>query len=141
MSCLPETDLAYDLTVRRDERGFLVEFLRSPSCGQIIVSTTELGAIRGGHYHDSKVEKFLAWGDAVIRLQHVLSGETVEYRVSRDNPRVVDIPPGYAHWLQNVGHDVLTAVIWSSEVYSPSCPDTHPVLPPYSGAASLPATA
>ena len=51
-----------------------------------------------------KVEKFLVLeGDALIRLRNMGTGERVEYPVHGEDWKVVDIPPGWTHSIQNVG--------------------------------------
>lgn len=121
-----ETDqFAYDLTKRCDPRGCLAEFVKSPPFGQIFVSRTLPGITRGNHYHHTKTEKFLVLqGQALIRFRHLLSGEVIEYPVRGEDFRVVDIPPGYTHSIENTGPDELVTLFWSSEVFDPSRPDT-----------------
>lgn len=124
-----ETDqFAYDLTKRCDPRGCLAEFVKSPPFGQIFVSRTLPGVTRGNHYHHTKTEKFLVLqGQALIRFRHLLNGEVIEYPVRGEDFRVVDIPPGYTHSIENTGQDELVTLFWSSEVFDPSRPDTTPL--------------
>jgi len=127
-----ETDaFAYDLTQRCDPRGCLAEFIKSPSAGQIFISTTKPGVTRGGHYHHTKAEKFLVLqGEAVIRFRSIEGEdggqrtEVIEYRVSGRDFRVVDIPPGYAHTITNIGEDELVTLFWASEIFDAERPDT-----------------
>jgi UDP-2-acetamido-2,6-beta-L-arabino-hexul-4-ose reductase len=132
LSYLEATDFSYSLQQRTDARGTLAEFMKSPPFGQIFVSRTSPGVTRGNHYHHSKAEKFLVVeGDAVVRFRQVLRGEIIEHRVSGQTFRVVDIPPGYVHSIENVGERELVTLFWSSEVFDPQHPDTiaSPVLP------------
>ena len=123
---LPEDGFAYALPRREDPRGVLAEAIKSPHCGQIFVSRTRPGATRGGHYHDSKVEKFLVLeGDAIVRFRHVLGGDLIEYRVAGVELRVMDIPPGYTHEIENVGQGELVVMFWANEVFDAASPDTH----------------
>jgi UDP-2-acetamido-2,6-beta-L-arabino-hexul-4-ose reductase len=81
---------------------------------------------RGGHYHDSKVEKFLILeGEAVVRFRHVLGGELIEYRVLGAELRSMDIPPGYTHEIENVGKCELVVMFWANEIFDAVSPDTH----------------
>jgi len=131
LSYLPADDFAYALQQRTDPRGVLAELLKSPHFGQIFVSRTKPGITRGNHYHDTKVEKFCVIdGDAIIRFRHILNGEVLEYPVSGRDFKVVDIPPGYTHSIQNVGEGELITLFWASELFDPSKPDTYamPVL-------------
>ncbi|MDD5476498.1 MAG: NAD-dependent epimerase/dehydratase family protein, partial [Syntrophales bacterium] len=58
LSYLEKDDFAYGVAPRTDERGTLSELLKSEQFGQIFVSRTREGVIRGNHYHNTKVEKF-----------------------------------------------------------------------------------
>ena len=94
--------------------------------GQIFVSRTKPGITRGNHYHHTKTEKFLVLeGEAVIRFRHIEGDEILEYPVSGEDYRVVDIPPGYTHSIENVGKSVLVTLFWASEVFDADRPDTY----------------
>jgi UDP-2-acetamido-2,6-beta-L-arabino-hexul-4-ose reductase len=127
LSYLETDDFAYGLQVKADQRGSLAEFVKSPSFGQIFVSRTEPGVTRGNHYHHTKVEKFLVVeGEAIIRFRSILNGtDIIEYRVSGRDYRVVDIPPGYTHSIENVGSGEVVTLFWASEVFEPQRPDTQ----------------
>jgi UDP-2-acetamido-2,6-beta-L-arabino-hexul-4-ose reductase len=125
LSYLPSGDFAYALGVRSDARGSLAEFLKSPALGQLFISRTRPGVTRGNHYHHTKTEKFLVVaGAAVIRLRSMSSSEVVELRVSGEEYRVVDIPPGYTHSIENVGSSDLVTLFWASEMFDVNHPDT-----------------
>jgi UDP-2-acetamido-2,6-beta-L-arabino-hexul-4-ose reductase len=124
-SYLPPGDLAYALEQRCDPRGTLAELLKSPHFGQMFVSRTRPGVTRGNHYHDLKVEKFCVLeGEAVIRFRSVLGGEVTEHRVSGTDFKVVDIPPGMAHSIENVGPTEMIVLFWASEIFDRDRPDT-----------------
>jgi UDP-2-acetamido-2,6-beta-L-arabino-hexul-4-ose reductase len=128
LSYLPIESFAYGLDKKADKRGELAEILKSAQAGQIFLSRTRPGCIRGNHYHDTKVEKFAVIdGDAVIRFRHILEPIEFEYAVSGKDFRVVDIPPGYTHSIENVGHNDLVVLFWANELFDPSCPDTYPL--------------
>ena len=125
ISYLPRDSFSYDLTIKSDSRGDLAELLKSPSIGQIFVSRTRPGFTRGNHYHDTKVEKFVVLdGEAVIRFRHILEEDIIEYPISGHNFRVVDIPPGYTHSIENIGSDDLIVLFWADEIFNPDIPDT-----------------
>jgi len=135
LSYLDKEDFAYELIQHKDERGELAELLKSPYVGQIFVSRTRPGITRGNHYHDSKVEKFaVVEGEAIIRFRSIKPEvrdqrpevrEVLEYRVSGSEFRVVDIPPGYAHSIENVGKGDMVVLFWASEMFNPEKPDTY----------------
>ncbi len=126
LSYLDDKDLAYGLEQKTDPRGALAEFIKSPHIGQIFVSRTKPGITRGNHYHHTKVEKFfVAEGRGITRLRHLGTGELVEYEVSGEDFRVVDIPPGYTHSIENIGSTDMVVIFWASEVFDPKRPDTY----------------
>ena len=126
LSYLNKQEFEYGLDMKSDERGSLAEFLKSPSMGQIFVSLTKPGITRGNHYHHTKTEKFLVLqGEAVIHFRHINSDHVLEYRVQGEDYRVVDIPPGYTHSIENVGQNELVTLFWASEIFDPGKPDTY----------------
>jgi UDP-2-acetamido-2,6-beta-L-arabino-hexul-4-ose reductase len=126
LSFLPTADLARSLNVKTDHRGWLAEFLKSESFGQVFISVTNPGVTRGNHFHDTKVEKFcVVRGDALIRLRSLRDGSTVEYPVSGSRPLVVDIPPGCVHSITNVGEGELVTLFWADEIFDPQRADTY----------------
>jgi UDP-2-acetamido-2,6-beta-L-arabino-hexul-4-ose reductase len=128
LSFLPESDFAYGLEPRNDPRGSLAEFMKSEQFGQIFVSRTKPGITRGNHYHHTKTEKFLVLeGQAIIRFRPIAGSEALEYRVSGADYRVLDIPPGYTHSIENVGPGEMVVLFWASEIFDPQRADTHPL--------------
>jgi len=126
LSFLPPDGFSYRLVPREDNRGTLAEFLKGSAFGQVFVSRTRPGIVRGNHFHNTKAEKFLVLeGEAIIRFRSVIGDTTAEYRVRGEDLAVVDIPPGYTHSIENVGTGELVVLFWSCEVFDPAVPDTH----------------
>lgn len=125
--------LAYPLHANRDGRGSFTEFLRTPDRGQVSINVSKPGVTKGNHWHHTKWEKFLVVsGEALIRLRRVgadAEGNPYpvdEYRVSGDDPTVVEMTPGMTHSITNVsGTDDLVTVMWANEAFDPSRPDTY----------------
>ena len=127
LSHLEGSDLAYSLRASADARGSLAEFLKQRGFGQLFVSRTVPGVTRGNHYHHTKAEKFLVVeGEAVIRFRDVRGGPLIEHRVNGSMFRVLDIPPGLSHSIENVGRGELVTLFWADEVFDPDHPDTYP---------------
>jgi len=126
LSYIPEAEFGYPLEMKRDDRGWLAEFIKSPAFGQLFISTTNPGVTRGNHWHHTKVEKFLVVaGQASIRLRKIDGDHSVEYMVSGDELRVVDIPVGYTHSITNIGDDELVTLFWADEIFNPLAQDTY----------------
>ncbi|MGA4643606.1 NAD-dependent epimerase/dehydratase family protein [Limisphaera sp. 4302-co] len=127
LSFCDPTTLARPVVMKRDPRGWLFELIKSPQAGQIFVSLTRPGVTRGNHYHDTKVEKFcVVQGRGRIRLRPLHGSEILEYDVDDGEIRVVDIPPGYTHSIENTGTVDMITLFWASEIFDPARPDTHP---------------
>jgi UDP-2-acetamido-2,6-beta-L-arabino-hexul-4-ose reductase len=126
LSYLDKNNLSQTLELKTDERGSLFELIKSKQFGQIFISTTKSGYVRGNHYHDSKIEKFcLIKGKAIIKLRNLLTQENISYEVSDQKIEIVDIPPGYTHSIQNIGKDEMIVLFWSDEIFDSQNPDTY----------------
>jgi UDP-2-acetamido-2,6-beta-L-arabino-hexul-4-ose reductase len=128
LSYVEPKEAAYSLQARHDARGSLAEFIKSEAAGQIFVSRTRPGIMRGNHYHHTKTEKFLVLeGEGLIQLRQIDNDARVEFRVSGTDYRVVDIPPGYTHSITNTGDGELITLFWVSEIFDPNRADTFPL--------------
>jgi UDP-2-acetamido-2,6-beta-L-arabino-hexul-4-ose reductase len=126
LSYAPPECFTYPLRPHADARGRFAEFLRSQSSGQLSFFTAKPGITRGGHYHHTKLEKFLVvQGSAKLRLRNLISGELVEITAVAERPVVVEPPPGWAHDITNIGNDELIVLLWANEVFNPNAPDTY----------------
>ncbi len=126
LSYLDEDDFSYKLDSREDERGELIELLKSRHFGQIFISSSHKGVVRGHHYHNTKTEKFcVIKGKAVIKFRHIFKEEVLSYPVSGENIEVVDIPPGYTHSIENTGEGEMIVLFWASEIFDPEKTDTY----------------
>lgn len=126
LSYLDETDFGYNLDMKHDPRGWLAEFIKSEQFGQIFISRTKPGITRGNHWHHTKVEKFLVIeGSAMIRFRSIHDeSEVLEYPVSGEQLKVLDIPPGYTHAIENVGKTDVITLFWANEMFNINNPDT-----------------
>lgn len=126
LSYLSESEFAYSLTKHVDNRGWLSELIKSPSLGQMFVSTTKPGITRGNHYHHTKVEKFIViQGKGMIRFRHIERNDVLEYKVLGEDIKVVDIPPGYTHSIENIGTTEMITLFWVNEQFDQQKPDTY----------------
>jgi UDP-2-acetamido-2,6-beta-L-arabino-hexul-4-ose reductase len=126
LSYLEEDNFSYKLKKYVDNRGWLAEFIKSDSMGQIFISRTKSDITRGNHWHHTKAEKFLViQGEAVILFRKVNTDQVLEYKVSGEIPEVVDIPTGYTHSIVNIGQEDVITLFWASEIFNPDKPDTY----------------
>lgn len=126
LSYLPESQFNYELKMIIDNRGSFTEFIKTPDRGQISINRSKPEIIKGNHWHQTKIEKFLVVsGRGVIRLRKIDSEVITEYYVSGDTLEVIDIPIGYTHMIENLGDTDLITLIWVNECYHPENPDTY----------------
>ncbi len=126
ISYVPLNEMVVDLTEHRDYRGLFCELVRTKEAGQVSVSTTNPDIIRGGHYHHTKMERFIVIkGKAEIEFEHVLTHEKIKFEVSGEKLQYVTIPVGYQHTINNVGKDELVMILWANELFNPDRSDTY----------------
>jgi UDP-2-acetamido-2,6-beta-L-arabino-hexul-4-ose reductase len=127
LSYLPSDNFVYSIPVYRDARGEFVEMLKTKGCGQFSYFSAWPGVTRGEHYHHSKAEKFLVIrGTASFAFRNIDTGENFEIVSRGGDALVVESVPGWVHDVTNVGDDELICMLWASEIFDSSCPDTHP---------------
>lgn len=126
LSYLPEDEFSYPLKMNQDERGSFTEFIRTPDRGQVSVNISKPGVVKGNHWHHTKNEKFLVvQGEGVIRFRKIDSDEVIECHVAGKKLEVVDIPVGYTHNIENLGHGDMITIMWVNECFDPTKMDTH----------------
>ena len=126
LSYLDTDNFSYKLKKNEDNRGWLAEFIKSESFGQIFISTTKPGITRGDHWHHTKVEKFFVIkGKATISFRHMITNDIIRYDVCGDEPTVVDIPVGYTHNITNTSDEEMICLFWSNQIFDPQNPDTY----------------
>ena len=125
LSYLPEDGFDYPLNMHIDDRGSFTEFIRTADRGQVSVNITKPGITKGNHWHHSKNEKYLVVkGKASIRFRKVGESKVIEYITDGENLKVVDIPTGYIHCIENIGDGDLITIMWANEPFNPEKPDT-----------------
>lgn len=127
-SYLPVDDFGYDLKMNVDYRGSFTEILRTDCHGQFSVNISEPGITKGNHFHTyAKVEKFVVVsGEGLIQFRKPDSDEIIEYYVSGDKIRVIDIPLGYTHNIINLSKtEKLITFMWCNECFDEKHPDTY----------------
>lgn len=140
LSYLPESKMAYAFQSNIDNRGSFTELIRTLNCGQVSINVAKPGITRGRHWHNSKWEIFIVVsGHGLIQERRIgIDPETgkeypvIEFEVTGDQMKAVQILPGYTHNIINLSkvRDLVT-VMWANEQFDPSCPDTfyEPVVP------------
>lgn len=133
LSYLPAEKFAYDLKMNTDPRGSFTEILRTADRGQFSVNISRPGITKGQHWHHTKNEKFVVvHGRGLIQLRKVGADENgqhypvINYEVSGEKIRVVEMIPGYTHNIVNLSEtEDLVTFMWCNECFDPQKPDTY----------------
>ncbi len=118
-------DFNYSIVSHHDDRGVFCEMLKTQDSGQFSFFTAHPGITRGGHYHNTKNEKFLVIrGEAKFKFENIITGERHQICTSGTKPEIVETIPGWAHDITNIGNNDLIVMLWANEVFEPERPDT-----------------
>lgn len=119
-------DMVFVPKMNVDERGSFTELIKTIDCGQVSVSISKPGVFRGNHYHHTKMEKFIVIkGIAKITFKNVITGKLKEYFVDDKEFKIVNIPVGYTHKIENIGKDEMILLLWCNEIFNSTVPDTY----------------
>ncbi len=122
------------LTRHADERGYLMEILRSDDeifnkFGQCYVSMNYPNVIRAWHWHQKQDDHFIVVKGMIrvglydMRESSPTRGEVNEFYLGENNTIVLKIPVGVAHGYKTVGVEPSLLVNFPSEVYNREEPD------------------
>lgn len=125
ISYVPVKNMAVSAVKNVDERGSFTELARTYSAGQFSISFSKPGIVRGNHYHHTKLERFIVVkGKARIGFTNVITGESYSFEVDDKNIKIVTIPVGYTHNIENIGEEEMILAIWCNELFDKEKPDT-----------------
>jgi UDP-2-acetamido-2,6-beta-L-arabino-hexul-4-ose reductase len=109
-----------------DNRGHLVETVKTRDMGQAFVSSTKPGITRGNHFHRRKIERFVVLsGTADIEIRRVFTDDVKTFRVTGGAPCAIDIPTLHTHNITNVADNELLTFFWTNEIFDPTASDTY----------------
>ena len=125
-----------ELKLIRDERGFLMEILRSDDklfqkFGQVYMSCCKPGFAKAWHYHKVQTDHFaVVSGKAKIVLYDTredspTKGEINEFIASTDKPLLIKIPPLVAHGYTALDGKPACIINCPTELYNYDSPDEH----------------
>lgn len=124
------------LAVRADERGSLMEILRSDDeifekFGQCYVSLNYPGVIRAWHHHQRQIDYFCVVKGMIKvvlyddRPDSPTRGELQELFLGERNNVLLRIPAGVLHGYKTIGVEPSLLLNFPTEVYNPHQPDEY----------------
>lgn len=119
-----------------DERGFLMELLRSDwpefdKFGQSYVTACYPGVIKAWHYHKKQFDHFVCVGGMAKvvlydpREESLTKGYVNEFHIGLLNPILIKIPPMVYHGFTPEGNQLALIVNLPTELYNYEEPDEH----------------
>ncbi|MHA1377692.1 MAG: dTDP-4-dehydrorhamnose 3,5-epimerase family protein [Candidatus Helarchaeota archaeon] len=128
------------LKVIPDERGRLMEMIRADDdvfikFGQVYITTTYPGVVKGWHYHKKQYDNFACvTGMLKVALydnreKSKTKGEVNEFFIGVHNPTLIHIPPGVLHGWKCISETEAIVVNCPTEVYVYNDPDEFRVPP------------
>lgn len=110
----------------KDERGWFLKAITGteegiPShTGEVYLTMGKPGEIKGGHYHLEAVEWFtVIEGDAVLRLEDIVTKERMEIAMNLEDAKTVFVPNNVAHDFKNTGNTNFIALAYTDKLYDP----------------------
>ena len=64
-------------------------------------------------------------GEGIIRFRKIDEDDIIDYHVTGENLKVIDIPTGYTHNIQNMGDEDMITIMWANEAFDAEKPDTY----------------
>ena len=126
VSYLSLEKMTYIANKNVDERGSFTELVRTLDSGQFSVSFSKPGVVRGNHYHHTKMERFIVIkGKAKISFKNIIDESYYEFEVDDTEIKIVTIPVGYSHKIENIGNSEMILVMWCNELFDQNNPDTY----------------
>jgi dTDP-4-dehydrorhamnose 3,5-epimerase len=124
------------LNIIPDERGFLMEMMRSDSkefekFGQVYLTVGDPGIVKGWHYHKKQTDNFFVVKGMIklvlfdMRDGSETKGELNEFFVGEKNPIQVQIPPVVVHGFKALGGESAYIINLCTEVYNYEKPDEY----------------
>ena len=120
-----------------DERGWLMEILRRdetdllPVFGQVYVSATYPGVVKGWHYHKKQVDNFVCVAGMVklvlvdTRDDSPTRGTVNEFFIGSQNPMLVQVPSLVYHGWKCISAEPSLVVNVPNEPYDRERPDEY----------------
>lgn len=132
-----------NLRVIPDERGFVMEMLRSDDeifqkFGQVYLSVAYPGVVKGWHYHKRQTDNFVVVKGMLKvvlydqRKDSPTYGMINEFFMGERNPILLVIPPFVAHGVKAIGTEPGYLINCPTELYNYEQPDEYRI-PPHSG--------
>lgn len=110
-----------------DDRGSFSEIFKFKKIsGQISILNCNKKQIRGGHYHNEKLEIFVCLsGEIKIKTLDLNTNKRNTYKLNSNNLGIFRTIPGEIHTVINETKKNACILIWANEIFDKKNPDTY----------------
>lgn len=109
MTNLSKKIISYERNKIEDQRGWFLKIITGKEVnlpnltGEIYITSAKPHQMKGGHYHRLANEWFtVIKGSCLLKLEDLITKETLEFRLDSQNPITVYVPSGIAHAFFNI---------------------------------------
>ena len=110
----------------KDERGWFIKVITGTEeniphhTGEVYLTMGKPGQCKGGHYHPEALEWFtIIDGNAVLKLEDIVTHERLDIEMSLDKAFTVFIPNNVAHVVVNTGDSDFILLAYTDKLYDP----------------------
>ena len=125
---LDQNNVVHDLRNNSDERGSFIEILKTQDSGQFSYFSAKPGVTRGGHFHNTKNEKFvLINGIVELELKNMENNQKIKKKLNSEDLMVFTSVPGWKHTFINKEKYKANILVWANETLNLKKIDTYNV--------------
>ena len=126
ISYLPVKDIVKKMNGHIDKRGSFYEFLKTKKSGQFSFFTINKNKERGGHFHNTKNEKFvILYGKVNFKANNLSGKETFSKVLTSEKLCTISSLPGWVHTFKNIGNTKAIVAVWANETLNKLKMDTY----------------
>ena len=126
ISYIPKKNVLKKITSHDDERGSFYEFVKTKKSGQFSFFTINVNKERGGHFHNTKNEKFIILNGRVsFEAKNLSNNESISKVLNSEKLNIISSLPGWVHTFKNVGKKKALVAVWANETLNKKKMDTY----------------
>ena len=126
ISYLPTKNMVKKMIGHIDHRGSFYEFLKTKKSGQFSFFTINVNKERGGHFHNTKNEKFVILkGKVSYKASNLNNKKKFSKILNSEKLSVISSIPGWVHTFKNVGNTKAIVAVWANEILNKLKLDTY----------------
>ena len=126
ISYIPKKNVLKKLKSHTDKRGSFYEFIKTKKSGQFSFFTINVNKERGGHFHNTKNEKFMILqGKVNFKAKNLKNNESISKVLNSGKLNVVSSLPGWVHTFKNIGKTKALVAVWANEILNKKKMDTY----------------